>query len=48
MYLFSLHMELRQFALFVCSVALSIVWVVFRKKDWAWILQDLLGILFRY
>lgn len=47
-YLFSLHMELRQFVLFVLSVALSVVWVVFRKEDWAWVLQDILGILFRY
>ncbi len=45
-YLFALNMELRQFALLLFSVALSVVWLVFRKEDWAWMLQDLLGILF--
>ena len=40
-------MEPRQFILLLLSVALSAVWVVFRNENWAWVLQDILGILFR-
>ena len=25
------------------SIAISAVWLVFRKEDWAWMLQDILG-----
>lgn len=39
-------MELRQALLLVASVSISTVWLVFRKAGWAWILQDILGILF--
>lgn len=46
LYLCIIHMELRQFVLLLLSVALSVVWVVFRNENWAWILQDFLGILF--
>merc|ERR1711902_215602 len=38
--------ELRQALLLVASISISVVWLVFRKEDWAWILQDILGILF--
>ncbi len=41
-----LNMELRQFLLLCASIAIVVVWVVFRKSDWAWVLQDFLGVLF--
>ncbi|XP_059099244.1 signal peptide peptidase-like 2B [Tigriopus californicus] len=46
LYLCVINMELRQFMLLCVSVGLSLVWLVFRKEDWAWILQDFLGIMF--
>ena len=42
----TVHMELRQIVLLAFSMSLSIVWVIFRNDDWAWALQDILGILF--
>ncbi len=47
LYFCVMHLELRQFILLLGSIALAVVWVVFRKEDWAWMLQDLLGIMFR-
>merc|ERR550539_1417543 len=46
LYLCIINMELRQALLLVASVSISTVWLVFRKAGWAWILQDILGILF--
>ncbi len=46
LFLCVLNMELRQFLLLCGSIAIVIVWVVFRKTDWAWVLQDFLGVLF--
>ena len=43
---FVINMELRQFVLMSFSLAITIVWLVFRKESWAWALQDLLGIVF--
>ena len=42
-----LHLELRQFLLLALSISLAVVWVVNRNTHWAWVLQDLLGIMFR-
>jgi hypothetical protein len=42
-----INMELRQFLLLLCSIAISVVWVVCRNEEWAWMLQDFLGVLFR-
>ncbi len=42
----AINLELRQFALLLASVAISVTWVVFRNEDWAWLLQDFLGVLF--
>ena len=42
-----INMEIRQFLLLACSISLSVVWVINRNTEWAWILQDFLGILFR-
>ena len=42
-----LKMELRQLVLFTFSVSMSIIWAVYRNESWAWVLQDILGILFR-
>merc|ERR1719510_1632941 len=39
-------MELRQALLLAGSIAISAVWFAYRKEEWAWILQDILGILF--
>lgn len=47
LYLCVINMELRQFMLLCFSVALALIWLVFRNEDWAWILQDFLGIMFR-
>jgi hypothetical protein len=47
MYICVANLELRQFILLACSIAVTTVWAVFRNEDWAWILQDILGILFR-
>lgn len=38
-------LELRQTLLCAISIAISSVWLVFRKDDWVWMLQDMLGIL---
>merc|ERR1719367_1892193 len=40
------RMELRQFLLACFSLSVTIVWAIFRKASWAWILQDILGIFF--
>ena len=41
-----LQLELRQLLLLVLSIGTSVVWFVFRKTDWSWMVQDLLGIMF--
>merc|ERR1719507_1046983 len=46
LYLCILQLELRQFLLLAASIATSATWFVFRKTDWSWILQDILGIMF--
>ena len=46
LYLCILQLELRQFLLLAASIATSVTWFVFRKTDWSWILQDILGIMF--
>merc|ERR1719188_438037 len=46
LYLCILQLELRQLVLLSASIAASVTWFVFRKEDWAWILQDILGIMF--
>ena len=46
LYLCVLQLELRQFLLLAGSIATSVTWFVFRKSDWSWILQDILGIMF--
>merc|ERR1712203_369543 len=46
LYLCIINMELRQALLLIASISISVVWLVFRKEDWAWILQDTLGIMF--
>jgi hypothetical protein len=40
------HLELRQALLLAVSISVAVVWAVFRNEDWAWILQDILGIMF--
>lgn len=44
----TLNLELRQFILLSISITLGVIWAVYRNSDWAWILQDLLGIAFRF
>ncbi|XP_026565626.1 signal peptide peptidase-like 2A isoform X2 [Pseudonaja textilis] len=40
-------LEVRLVFLFLCCVALSVTWAVFRNNEsWAWILQNILGISF--
>jgi signal peptide peptidase-like protein 2B len=46
LYLCVLNMELRQFLLMCIAISITVVWVVYRKADWAWALQDTLGVLF--
>ena len=46
LYLCILQLELRQFLLLLASIATSATWFVFRKSDWSWIIQDILGIMF--
>ena len=46
LYLCILQLELRQFLLLAASIGTSATWFAFRKSDWSWILQDLLGIMF--
>merc|ERR1719507_528984 len=46
LYLCILQLELRQFLLLAASIATSATWFAFRKSDWSWILQDILGIMF--
>ena len=43
---FTINLELRQFLLVSFSFSITIVWLIFRKATWAWILQDSLGIVF--
>ena len=44
-YLCIFQLELRQFLLLVASIAVSVTWFVFRKAEWSWIMQDILGIM---
>ena len=46
LYLCILQLELRQFLLLAASIATSATWFAFRKSEWSWILQDILGIMF--
>ena len=46
LYLCILQLELRQFLLLAASIATSATWFAFRKADWSWVLQDILGIMF--
>merc|ERR1719228_2662079 len=46
LYLCILQLELRQLLLLLLSISTSIVWLIFRKADWSWIIQDILGIMF--
>merc|ERR1712212_1210938 len=46
LYLCILQLELRQLVLLLSSIATTVSWFVFRKEDWSWILQDILGIMF--
>ena len=46
LYICILQLELRQFLLLAASIATSATWFVFRKADWSWVLQDVLGIMF--
>ena len=39
-------LELRQFLLMIMALSVTIVWAVYRKASWAWILQDILGVVF--
>ena len=45
LYLCVLELELRHILLLAASIATSASWFVFRKSDWSWILQDILGIM---
>ena len=47
LYICIFNLELRQFLLLACAASITTVWAVFRNENWAWILQDILGILFR-
>lgn len=40
------HLELRQGLLLIIAISVAVVWAVFRNEDWAWILQDFLGVMF--
>ncbi|KAK2718569.1 hypothetical protein QYM36_005786 [Artemia franciscana] len=42
----SIVFRLNQIVLFTIACSLSVVWVVYRKESWAWILQDILGVAF--
>ena len=44
-YLCIFQLELRQFLLLVASIAVPVTWFVFRKAEWSWIMQDILGIM---
>ena len=46
LYICVLNLELRQFLLLAGSISVSVVWLVYRNSDWAWLLQDFLAILF--
>jgi len=46
LYLCVLQLELRQLVLLVASIGTAATWFVFRKSDWSWIIQDILGIMF--
>jgi len=46
LYLCRLQLEFRQFLLLLVSVGTAATWLIFRKEDWSWMLQDFLGILF--
>jgi len=46
LYLCVLQLEVRQLLLLLASIGTAATWFVFRKSDWSWIIQDLLGIMF--
>jgi len=46
LYLCVLQLELRQLILLLLSLGTAATWFIFRKQDWSWIIQDLLGIMF--
>ena len=43
-----MHAEIRQIFLFVGAVSLSGCWLYYRKEHFSWVLQDILGVAFRY
>jgi len=46
LYLCVLQLELRQLLLLIASISTAATWFVFRKTNWSWIIQDILGIMF--
>jgi len=46
LYLCVLQLELRQLVLLLASLGTAATWFIFRKSDWSWIIQDMLGIMF--
>lgn len=46
LYICVTNLELRQFLLLAFSTSVTVVWAVYRNENWAWILQDILGVLF--
>jgi len=46
LYLCILQLEFRQLLLLVASISTAAVWFYFRKEEWSWIVQDILGIMF--
>lgn len=43
-----MHAEIRQLFLFAGAVSLSACWLYYRKEHFSWVLQDVLGVAFRY
>jgi hypothetical protein len=39
LYICRLDLELRQLCLLLLSIATVVVWFIFRKENWSWILQ---------
>ena len=43
-----LKLQIRSIVLLMGAISLAACWVVYRKESFSWILQDILGICFRY